>query len=223
MSRAELPPTGSGRFGLPIGPVYRLLWLFFRGLLRVGWRMRVVGLEHLPPRGPYILTPNHPSEIDPVVLSAALPFRPTFLAGRELERYPMIFAILRMFDPVFVRRRLSDVGAIKVCLERLRRGEILVVFPEGGVVQPHGPGNLHPGAAFLAVRARVPIVPVILRGLSKMWPLGARWPRPSRVMIRFGAPIMPPPSNSEGARELTETLSRTFQQLLAEDPAAASP
>lgn len=223
MSHGDLPPTTSARPGLRRGPIYRLLWLFFRSLLLVGWRMRVIGLEHLPPRGPYIMTPNHPSEVDPVVLSTALPFRPTYLAGRELERYPVIFAILRMFDPVFVRRGLSDVGAIKACLERLRRGEILVVFPEGGVVQHNSPGTLHPGAAFLAVRAGVPIVPVVLRGVSKMWPLGARWPRPSRVLIRFGAPIWPPASNGQGARELTETIGRTLRQLLAEDSAAAPP
>lgn len=206
-----------------MSPGYRLLWLFVRSLLRVGWRMRAIGLEHLPSRGPYIMTPNHPSEIDPVVLSAALPFRPTYLAGHELERYPTVFAILRRFNCVFVRRGLSDVGAIKACLERLRRGEILVVFPEGGVVQRNTPGALQPGAAFLAIRAKVPIVPVVLRGLSKMWPLGARWPRPSRVLIRFGNPILPPPTNGLGARELTETLGFTLRQLLAEDPAAAPP
>lgn len=211
-SLTQVPPPGR-RMGIG----YRLLGVLVRGLLRVGWRFRVEGVEHLP-RSPYILAPNHPSEIDPIVLAAALPIRPTYLASRHLEQFPVIFWLMQRFDPVLVRRELSDVGAIKACLVRLERGEVLVIFPEGRVVQESDLGPMHPGAAFVAIRGRVPIVPVALLGLAQMWPLGARWPRRSRLTIRFGEPIPPPETDGDRAVEMMEAIRRALRILISETP-----
>lgn len=196
------------------GTGYRLLHAIIRTLLRIGWDLQVEGLERLPAAGPYILTPNHPSEIDPIVLSAALPFRPTFVAGRELDRFPVVFAILRAFNPVFVRRTLSDVGAIKACLDRLDRGEVLVVFPEGRVVQDADLGSLHSGAAFLAMRSQVPLVPAVLVGTAAMWPLGARWPRRSRLRVVIGTPVSAPVPEPDDTGALTEAVAGELRRLL---------
>jgi 1-acyl-sn-glycerol-3-phosphate acyltransferase len=198
--------------GTRMGPGYRLAAWFFRTLLRLGWHLQVEGLDRLPACGPFIITANHASEIDPVVLSAAMPFRVTYLAGRELDRYPLLFGLIRLFNPIFVRRGAPDVAALKACLDRLARGEVLVVFPEGGVVQP-GLGSLQPGAAFLAIRAQVPVVPVGLRGLARMWPLRARFPRPARVTVRVGDPILPPP-DLRGMDSLTLSIRRALDALL---------
>ncbi len=205
--RRRHPPT---RMGLG----YWIFTRFYRVALLLGWYLHVEGLERLPARGPFIMTPNHASEVDPIVVAAALPFRLTFLAGRELDRYKLLFAIITLFNPVFVRRGSGDVGALKACLDRLARGEVLVVFPEGGVVQP-GMGTLHEGAAFLAIRSQVPIVPVGLTGLTKMWPLGARFPRPSRVTVRIGDPIAPP-ARTDGQRtaELISKIRAALDRLL---------
>jgi len=159
------------------------------------------------------MTPYPASEIDPIVLSAAMPFRVTYLAGQELDRYPLLFTLIRLFNPIFVRRGVGDIGALKACLERLARGEVLVVFPEGGVVQP-GLGTLHEGAAFLAIRAQVPVVPVALLGLTKMWPLSARFPRPSRVTVRIGDAITPPSRNEQRTTELIGQIRSTLDRLL---------
>lgn len=193
------------------GPGYRVLRFLVRGLLRAGWGLRVSGLDHLPPP-PCVLAPAHSSEIDAVVLSAALPFRPTYLAARDLERFPVLFRVIRWFDPVFVRRGgLADIGSVRACLARLERGDVLVIFPEGRVVQSDGPGPFHPGAAFLAQRAAVPLVPVALIGLERMWPLGARWPRPSRITVRIGSPLLP--ASGEDAEALTARLKNAIEAL----------
>ena len=202
---------------------YRLLRILVRALLRLVWRFRVEGLECLPRQGPYIIAPNHPSEIDPIMLAAALPLRPTYLASRHLQQMPVVFWLIRRFvDPVWVRRGLSDVGAIKACLHRLGAGEILVVFPEGQVVQEADLGPLHPGAGFLAIRGRVPIVPVALHGVAQMWPLGARWPRWARVSVRVGAPLIPPLSNGDNAAKLTEAIAQSLRILLYGVPSRPS-
>ncbi len=185
-----------------------------RALLQVVWHMRLEGVECLP-QGPCILVSNHGSEIDAVLLWAALPHRLTFLASQHLQHMPVVFWFIRQFvDPVWVRRELSDVGAIKACLHRLEAGEILVVFPEGRVIQEDDLGPLHPGAAFLGIRGRVPIIPVALLGSAQMLPLGARWPRRAQVVIRVGTPLAPPTGNGERARELTEAIGHALRNLL---------
>lgn len=190
---------------------YRALRACVRALLVVGWGLRVHGLERLPPP-PYLLAPNHGSEIDAVVLAASLPVRPTVLAARDLDRFPVLFRVIRWFDPVFVRRGgLADIGSIRDCIARLHRGDVLAVFPEGRVVQAGALGPFHSGAAFVALRAGVPLVPVALTGLERMWPLGARWPRPSRIAVRFGDPLLAQPGEDAGA--LTARLKEAIGAL----------
>jgi len=181
----------------------------------VVWHLRVEGVDRLPSRGPYIIACNHPSEIDAPLLMAALPLRLTFLASRHLQEIPVIFWIIRQFvDPVWVRRELSDVGAIKASLHRLAAGEILVVFPEGRVIQDAELGPLHPGAAFLAIRGRVPVVPLVLIGAAKMLPLGARWPHRSALSIRIGTPLASPDTDGDNARKLMEVIQAELRNLL---------
>src|SRR5438876_1033947 len=191
--RRRDPPTH-------MGPGYWIVVESFRLLLRAGWHLKTEGLDRLPARGPFLMTPNHASEIDPIVLSAAMPFRVTYLAGQELDRYPLLFALIRLFNPIFVRRGVGDIGALKACLERLARGA--------------GLGTLHEGAAFLAIRAQVPVVPVALLGLTKMWPLSARFPRPSRVTVRIGDAITPPSRNEQRTTELIGQIRSTLDRLL---------
>lgn len=196
------------------GPLYRFLRLLVRGLLHRAWGLRSEGLTHFPPRGSVIIASNHPSEIDPIVLAAALPFRPTFLASKHIEQFPVVFWLARQFDPVFIRRGLTDVGAMRACLSRLERGEVIVVFPEGRVVQDADLGPLHRGAAFLSMRGRAPIVPVALVGTETMWPLGARWPRKARLLVRVGTPIAAPTEAGNRAEEFIERIGEALRKLV---------
>lgn len=200
--------------GLPSGgPLYRVLRFLVRGLLRGIWQLQFEGVAHFPPRGPLIIACNHPSEIDPIVLAAALPFRPTYLASKHIEQFPVVFWLARQFDPVFIRRGLTDVGGMRACLARLAKGEVIVVFPEGRVVQDADLGPLHRGAAFLSMRGRAPIVPVALVGTGVMWPLGARWPRKARLRVRVGASI-PALTDAKRAEEFIERVDQALRNLV---------
>ena len=183
-----------------------------------GGGLRVEGLEHLPDP-PYILAPNHSSEIDPLVLGASVPVRIVYLVSRHLERFPIIFRLVRAFDPVFVQRGLADVAGVRATLARLARGDVLAIYPEGHVVQVALLGPLHEGLAFIALRAAVPIVPVAILGASQMWPLGARWPRPSRLTLRIGPPMVA--RAGEDARTATTRLREALLELLDAEPRRA--
>ena len=169
------------------------------------------GLAYLPDP-PYILAPNHSSEADPLILGAAMPDRVTYLVSRHLERFPLVFRFVRAFDPIFVRRGPAEVASVRAALARLERGGVVAIYPEGHVVQDAFLGPLHDGPAFIALRAGVPIVPVAIEGASQMWPLGAHWPRLSRVVVRIGLPLVA--HVGESAQALTERLRGALLDLL---------
>lgn len=187
----------------------------------VVWRLRVEGREKLP-EGPFILAPVHRSNIDTPLAGAITTRRMCFLGKESMWRYKASAWLFNNLGGVPVRRGTTDRDALRKCMEVLERGEPLVIFPEGGrrsgpIVQP-----LQEGAAYLALRAGVPIVPVGIGGSERAMPKGARLMRPTRVHIVVGEPIAPPAQGDgsraprRAVRELNERLHKEIQRLFDE-------
>ena len=194
----------------------RLGWLFFR----VWCRLEVTGLEHLPRRGGLLLASNHLSFIDPPVLMAACPRRLTFLAKANLYRFRSLALLLRASGSVPVGRRGGlDLG-LREAIRRLRQGRAVVIFPEGGRQFTGRLGHARPGAGMVAFRARVPVVPVLIRGTYQA--LSPRdwiiWPR--KIQVAFSPPIDYPVRSSPEdeyltlAKQITATW-RAVEETLA--------
>lgn len=175
------------RFGY--GLLRKLAWLVARPLLRVS----VTGVENVPKAGGYILAPGgHRSILDTPLAALASPRVLRFMGAETYFKIPGLGLFLRAMGGFPVERTMTDRMALRLSEEVLRNGEPLVVFPEatrqeGPIVQP-----LKEGAAFLACRASVPIVPVGLGGAERAMPKGARYVRPSKVTVLVGEPIYPP-------------------------------
>lgn len=161
------------------------------------FRFRVEGLEHYP-AGPAVIVANHPSALDPLFLAAAVPERVLFIAAEEFLSLPAVGWVIRTYGCITVRRGEVDAGAIREALRALADGRKVVVFPEGRVSPQPSQGRR--GAALLAARAQVPIVPVAMVGTGRAFPLGARLPRPARVTVLVGPPL-PRPEDSRDAQE----------------------
>jgi 1-acyl-sn-glycerol-3-phosphate acyltransferase len=194
---------------------------FSRRILRLGFGLTVTGERHIPRRGPVILAPNHRSDIDPVVLGAAVPRRCTFLTAAELIARPVLGRLIRLFPFVPIRRGRFDRGAIEDCLARLARGEALVIFPEGNIGADGSPQPAHDGMAFVAARAHAAIVPVGIAGTHEVWPSGTTWPRRGRIAVRIGEAIVPPEAPSR--HEQSALTARVMEAItrLAYDAAGA--
>jgi 1-acyl-sn-glycerol-3-phosphate acyltransferase len=158
-------------------------------VLRGAFRMEVSGREHEPPRGPFIAVSNHWSALDPPVLGAALRRKVHFMAKQELFEIPLLRSWMRCIGTFPVRRGEPDRQAIRTALQVLERGGVVGIFPEG-TRNPRGyllPAE--PGAAFLALRARVPILPVGILGTLEILPKGAWVPRVRKIRVRIGPPF----------------------------------
>lgn len=145
----------------------------------------------LPKRGPALVVCNHTCSADPMFLMACSPRRMSFLLAAEymgLRAFQILFAYLQC---VPVRRTGKDVRAARTSLKRLREGLVVCIFPEGNVSNA-GRGKPMPvksGAAWLALRSRVPVCPAFISDGPQTTDLLASWLLPSRVRVIFGPPI----------------------------------
>lgn len=188
-----------------------------KALAWLGWKLgatTVTGREHIPARGGFIFASNHASYFDPPALAVASPRQLTYLAKMELFANPAFSAVIRALGAFPVRRGAGDREALEAALAFLRKGHGLVLFPEGTRTLTGELGRLKPGAALMAVKARVPIVPVWIEGTFQAWPKNGSI-RLCPVSVRIGAPI-PTADLSDRAetfRELTVRLEVSLRAL----------
>jgi len=173
---------------------YRVARSAVTAVCRVLWRVRLVGTENLPRAGGFVLAPSHRSMMDIPFAAVVTSRRIRFMGKKSLFGVPVIGPIFRWLGGFPVARDGTDRKAVRDSVEMLKAGEVLCVYPEG--TRQHGPKiqPLQPGAAYLALRAGVPIVPIGLAGTeeilrTKRDPI----PRFGRVAIVVGAPITPEP------------------------------
>jgi 1-acyl-sn-glycerol-3-phosphate acyltransferase len=200
------------------GAVERRRWLVRRAarlaLTLAGMRLRVRGLEQLPPA--CVVVANHCSYLDGVILAAILPARFGFVIKREMARVPFAGMLLRRIGVEFVERRAKEqlMRDTRRLLRRAQRGESLVFFPEGTFSTKVGLLRFHIGAFAAAARAGLPVVPLAIRGTRHCLPPGSPWPSPGRIELCALAPIGPLPS--EHARELSGLARRALLGELGE-------
>jgi long-chain acyl-CoA synthetase len=173
-----------------------------RLLLRPGVKVTLEGLEHFPANGPYLISPNHQSYLDPFFLLAALPYRLArqifFVGASEYFETPLTRWLARQVNLVPVDPDAALVSAMQAGAAGLRDGRVLVLFPEGERAIDGSVRNFKKGAAILAHHLGVPIVPVALRGIYEIWPrnraLNWRALLPgagTTVRLQAGPPVRP--------------------------------
>ena len=152
-------------------------------------RWDVEGLEHIPGDGPAIIAANHVSYLDPPLLGIVTPRPIRFVAKRELFQLPLLAGFLRLIGTFPVERSRPDLRAGAESLRVLQRGELLGIFPEGTRNKQGGLKPFLAGVGWLAIKARAPVVPVVIHGYRPLLP-GSTWSRPGRLKIVCGKPLV---------------------------------
>lgn len=198
-------------------------------LIRALLRPRVSGLEQLPPEGPLILCANHLSDLDGPIVAAALPARLRRrlhgLAKEQLFRFPLLRWGMQAVRMLPVDNRGNFLPGLRAASAALRRGESLLIFPEGIRSFDGRPGPWRAGAGLIALESGAPLVPVLIRGTQRLLPPGTRLPRwggRHHLRVTFGPPLAPPatgrssrPPEEEtaAARRLVEEVRRRVYAL----------
>lgn len=193
--------------------LYRFVWILLRGLFGLLLRFRIFHAERVPATGAVILASNHISTLDPPVVGVAV-WRPgAFMAKEELFRNPLAAAFIRGIRAFPVRRGASDRGALKFSLEVLKRGEMLVMFPEGTRSATGELQGGETGVGFIAYRSGAPVVPVYIHGTDRVLPRKGR-PRLAPISVTFGEPRVY--AAPEGIRPGREEYERCVEEIMAD-------
>lgn len=162
-----------------------------RILFKLLFRACIRGEENVPRWGPVLIAPNHVSFLDPVAVGTATRRRIRYMARDDLFTVPILGWVIKNLNSFPVKRDRPDPEAIKEALRVLKRGDALLVFPEG-TRSPDGrllPGQL--GIGMLAWNSRATIIPTAIIGSERALPVGAKWIRRERIEVRFGKAISP--------------------------------
>lgn len=174
-----------------------LSYIFYqvnRLVMKSWFRLEVYGRENLPEKGPYLITPNHLSLLDPFVLAAALPYdslRMSFFAGWRMIAFKNAFFrfISRLAQAVPIDSRHAVSSSIAFSSAVLQRGKNLILFPEG---ERSADGRLKEfkiGVSLLLEHYDIPVVPVFIKGTYEALPKGGKFPYPRKVTVTFGTPL----------------------------------
>jgi 1-acyl-sn-glycerol-3-phosphate acyltransferase len=184
-------------------------------------RTKVIGRHNIPRQGAFVLAPIHRSNIDTPLAAAVSSRRLRFMGKDSLWKFAPIGWLLSALGAFPVTRGTADREALKRCIAVLEMGEPLVLFPEG--TRQSGPMvmPLFDGAAYIAVKAGVPIIPLGIGGSEKVMPKGKKMIYPKKCVLVIGEPITAPVDESgrvarSAVKELTEQLTTELQRLFDE-------
>jgi len=162
-----------------------ICWIIFKLI----FRLKVTGQEDIPQDGPFIIVANHSSLLDPVILGVSVRPKVIFVAAAYLFKIGWLGYMLRKFNSIPVQRE-NDIKAIKQSLKILKRGGVLGIFPEGGIDRQKNNLPVRAGAAYLATKIGVPIVPIRIKGADKALPRGAKFIRSlNKIEVEIKKPI----------------------------------
>ncbi|HEV2361109.1 MAG TPA: lysophospholipid acyltransferase family protein [Acidimicrobiales bacterium] len=183
--------------------LYRVCWTIAVGLSRAYLPGKVEGRENLPQAGPFILAPIHRSYLDWLVVARVTRRRMRYISKDAVWKVKAVGRFVELLGAFPVHRGTADRDAFNRCVEVLEGGEPLVLFPEGSRRTGPTVDSVLDGAAYLALRVGVPVVPVGIGGSERLMPKGAKFPKPGRITIVIGKPIDPAgwkPASEPGAR-----------------------
>jgi 1-acyl-sn-glycerol-3-phosphate acyltransferase len=202
--------------------LYRIVRAIVVGICRLMFRETLEGTENVPTDRPYVLAPVHRSFLDFALVAGVTKRRMRYMGKAELWKFPLGGRFIEALGAFPVHRGAADREALNTSISVIEGGEPLVLFPEG--TRQKGPviESLFEGAAYVAARTGVAIVPVGIGGSERAMQKGKRLPRPVKVHVIVGTPIEPPARSASGrvsrraVHDLTEQLRVELQRLFDE-------
>lgn len=198
----------------------RLWWRFWRitarGIYTAAFQGRVLGAANVPRKGGALLVSSHQSFFDPVLASLAFDRECNFMARENLFHNRWFARFIGSLNAFPVRRNTADMRAVKETLRRLKKGRMVLVFPEGTRTYDGRIGTLQPGAAAIAKQAKVTVVPTLIEGAYNVWPRHARFPCPARIIVKYAPPITPDVVAAMSKNALIERIDRTLREMQEE-------
>jgi len=196
-----------------MNPVYFVGWCAFRAVYAFYFGWKVFTPEHVPKTGPVILASNHSSFLDPMLVGAGLHREINYLARENLFRFPVLGWVLHKWQAVPVNREGGGAKGLKAILDRLLAGGAIILFPEG---TRSADGNLQParsGVGLTVIKSTAPVVPARVFGTFQAYNRHMRFPRPRKVSVKYGEPMLFENLRMEARSCTKERLKEIYQEV----------
>jgi 1-acyl-sn-glycerol-3-phosphate acyltransferase len=187
---------------------YELLRFFSRVSLVLLFQYRAFGTRHEPREQGLLVCSNHQSHFDPVLIGVAVKRQLNYLARETLFGFAPFRWLIRSLNAIPIDREGFGLSGLKETLKRLKRGEAVVVFPEGTRTPDGEVAPFKPGICAIARRGRAVILPVGIDGAFAAWPRGQKLPGRARIHVHVGEPISPDEVRDLNDEELIAELHR---------------
>lgn len=192
---------------------YRIsTWFGVTPMFRLYFRGHLYGRGDVPQSGPLVIASNHASYFDPPILACAMRRPVAYMAKEELFEVPFLKQLIQIYGAFPVKRTSADRSAIRAGLQALSEGWAMGIFLQGSRTPDGRISAPKLGAATIAAKAQVPILPVSIWGTDKISD-GSNFPRPVPVTIRVGD-LLPPPSKTK--KEELQAVSRKCADVINE-------
>jgi 1-acyl-sn-glycerol-3-phosphate acyltransferase len=188
-----------------------------RSLLRiVGVKVTVEGLDRIQPGGNYVFVSNHVSYMDIPVVMGNIPEDFLFLAKAGLFKIPFLGTHLKTAGHVLVPLEdpRSAIKTLQHTAALLHDGRSTLVFPEGGRSETGELRDFKDGAAFLAIRAQIPVVPMAMLGMRSILPMHSLRFHRGHVTLRIGEPISTEGMTTHQRADLTAAVRQKIVGML---------
>jgi 1-acyl-sn-glycerol-3-phosphate acyltransferase len=170
---------------------------------------QVIGAENIPENEPLLVISNHTSLADPPIISSYYPNRITYLAKEGFSRKPFTRWLFSALGAVFLNKDDGDLAAMRVALKELKEGRSVGIFPEGHRYFDQKMGEFHEGAAFIAYRARVRVLPMAVVNAADYLHLFRR-----NIRLVIGEPFPVPEGKAD--REALASATAAYKERVAQ-------
>jgi 1-acyl-sn-glycerol-3-phosphate acyltransferase len=199
-----------------------LYWAGVRGVMffvrAVGVRVRVAGVERIPP-GTCLFVANHTSSADAPAVVGAIPRRIAILLKKSLFNYPIVGQAfhLAQFVPVERSKRDSAIESVEKAIEAMRAGQSFLIYPEGTRSPDGRLQDFKKGAVVMAIKAGVPIVPIVCSGAHRVMEKRSLVIHPGEILVEFLEPIDTTKYTFEERERLNELVHDAMAEALPPD------
>jgi 1-acyl-sn-glycerol-3-phosphate acyltransferase len=196
----------------------RVWYHFWRHVLQLlavlVYRVRYSGCENIPATGGVLVVSNHQSHFDPPLVGIGCPRQMNYVARETLFTFRPFGWILKSVGGIPIDRDGFGIRGIKESLKVLKKGEMVVIFPEGTRTRDGQLGRFRPGFTTLAARSNAVILPVAIDGAYLVWPRSKKFPGLGRIRVHYGKPIPHAEIAGRDEREVVTEVERRVRECL---------
>ena len=204
--------------------MYVLVRLCLAGLLRLFFRFRTVGRQHLPETGSLLIAANHASYLDIPVLGCGITRQVWFLGRRDLFPIPGLRPVLRRLGWIPLRQDRLDRSGFSAAISLIKEAKAVAIYPEGSRSFDGRMGPGKPGMGVIVAETGCPVLPVYIQGTFEALPRGTVWPRLRPIRMVIGEPIdFSADATRYSGKEFYQYVSRTVMARIAELGHVAQP